>query len=138
MAGSNGDRGRSRRLGTVDRGWSSIGQVLRGWTIERSGDAICGLHHAQGDDEHGFHGSTSKPRSMVSPSFASKLVATVLVVWPQNQPLKFLSLGHKTGSYGLVIWPAKSPRQFLGFGLKIKWEEVCQLCLKTDVRIKMM
>jgi hypothetical protein len=48
--------------------------------IERSGDAVCDLHHAQGDEEHRFLGSASKPRSIVSPSLASKLVATVLVV----------------------------------------------------------
>jgi hypothetical protein len=46
MAGSDEDRGMSRRLGAEDRGWSSTGQVLSGRTIERSGDAVCGLHHA--------------------------------------------------------------------------------------------
>jgi hypothetical protein len=44
-------------------------RVLSGRTIERSGDAVCSLHHARGDEERGFLGSTSKPRS---------------VVWPQN------------------------------------------------------
>jgi hypothetical protein len=48
--------------------------------IERSGDAVCGLHHTQGDEEHGFLGLASKPWSTVSPGLASKLVATVLVV----------------------------------------------------------
>jgi hypothetical protein len=46
MAGSDEDRGMSRRLGAEDRGWSSTGQVLSGRMIERSGDAVCGLHHA--------------------------------------------------------------------------------------------
>jgi hypothetical protein len=46
MVGSNKDRGRSRRLGAEDRGWSSTGWVLGGQTIERSGNAVCGLHHA--------------------------------------------------------------------------------------------
>jgi hypothetical protein len=32
------------------------GQVLGGWTIERSGDAVCGLHRAHEDAEHGFLG----------------------------------------------------------------------------------
>jgi hypothetical protein len=27
------------------------GRVLSGWMMERSGDAVCGLHRAQGDDE---------------------------------------------------------------------------------------
>jgi hypothetical protein len=44
------------------------------------GDAVCSLHHAQGDEEHEFLGSDLKPRSMVSPGLASKLVAMVLVV----------------------------------------------------------
>jgi hypothetical protein len=32
------------------------GQVLGGWAIERSGDAVCGLHRARGDEERGFLG----------------------------------------------------------------------------------
>jgi hypothetical protein len=39
-----------------DYGWSDIGRVLGGRTIGRSGDAVCGLHHAQGDNERGFLG----------------------------------------------------------------------------------
>jgi hypothetical protein len=31
-------------------------QVLDGRVIERSGDAVCGLHCARGDEEHGFLG----------------------------------------------------------------------------------
>jgi hypothetical protein len=38
------------------------GQVLGGRAIERSGDTVCGLHHARGDKESGFLGVTSKPR----------------------------------------------------------------------------
>jgi hypothetical protein len=30
--------------------------------IERPGDAMCGLHHAGGDDERGFLGQASIPR----------------------------------------------------------------------------
>jgi hypothetical protein len=37
-----------------DQGWSSTGRVLGGRTIERSGDAVCSLHHAQGDEERMF------------------------------------------------------------------------------------
>jgi hypothetical protein len=33
-----------------------IGQVLCGQAIERSGGAICGLHCARRDKEHGFFG----------------------------------------------------------------------------------
>jgi hypothetical protein len=32
------------------------GRVLTGRTTGRSGDAVCGLHHARGDDECGFFG----------------------------------------------------------------------------------
>jgi hypothetical protein len=33
-----------------------IGSVLGGRMIERSGDAVCGLHRARGDEEHMFLG----------------------------------------------------------------------------------
>jgi hypothetical protein len=81
---------------------------------------VCGLHRAQGDEERGFLGLASKPRSMVSPglaskpvatvspSLASKPLATVLVVWPQNHSLGFPGLCLKTDSFGLVIWQIKS------------------------------
>jgi hypothetical protein len=32
------------------------GRVLSGRAIERSGGAMCGLHHARGDEEHRFLG----------------------------------------------------------------------------------
>jgi hypothetical protein len=32
------------------------GRVLGGWTIERSGDAVCGLHRARGDEKRKFLG----------------------------------------------------------------------------------
>jgi hypothetical protein len=103
MSSGDKDRDRSRRLGAEDRGWSSIGHLLGGRTIEISGDAVCGLHRAQGDEDLGFLGSASKPRSTVSPSLASKPVVTILVVCPQNHSLGFPSLGLKTSSYGLVM-----------------------------------
>jgi hypothetical protein len=110
MAGSDKNQGRCRRLGAEERGWSSTDRVLGGRTIERSSDSVCGLYRTQGDEECGFLGSVSKPRSMVSPGLASKLVATVLVALPQNHSLGFLDMGLKIGSYGLVIWPTKSLR----------------------------
>jgi hypothetical protein len=85
MAGSNEDRGKSRRLGAEDRAWSSTGQVLYSWMIERSGDVVCTLHYV-----------------------ASKPVATLLMVWPQNHSLGFFGLDFKTSSCGLVIWPTNS------------------------------
>jgi hypothetical protein len=56
LHGSDEDRDRSRKLSAEDRGWSSTGQVLSGQMIERSGDTVCGLHRARGDEEHGFLG----------------------------------------------------------------------------------
>jgi hypothetical protein len=46
MAGSDKDRGRSRRPGVEDRRWSTTGWVLGGWMVERPGDTVCGLHRA--------------------------------------------------------------------------------------------
>jgi hypothetical protein len=37
-------------------GEGRIGRVLGGRTIGRSGDAVCGLHRARGDEERGFLG----------------------------------------------------------------------------------
>jgi hypothetical protein len=37
-------------------GEGRTGRVLGGRVIERSGDAVCGLHRAQGDEERGFLG----------------------------------------------------------------------------------
>jgi hypothetical protein len=81
MEGSDEDHGRIRRPGAMDWGWSSIGRVLGGWTIKRSGDAVCGLHRAQGEMERRYLGLASKPRSIVSPCLASKPVALGFPVW---------------------------------------------------------
>jgi hypothetical protein len=81
MAGSDKERDRSRRLGAKDWRWSSIGQVLGGQMIKRSGDAVCGLHQAQGDEEHEFLSLATKLRSTVSPSLASKSMASGFLVW---------------------------------------------------------
>jgi hypothetical protein len=83
-----------------------------------------------------FLGLASKPRLSVSPGLASKPVAMVLVVWPQNHLLGFPDLGLKTGSCGLVIWSIKSSRRFLGLSHKTKWAMVCLLHHKTDGRMK--
>jgi hypothetical protein len=81
MVDGEEDLGRSRRPGAENQGWSSTGQVLGGRTIESSGDVVCDLHRTQGDEEHEFLGLVSKPRSTVSPSLASKSVATVSPIW---------------------------------------------------------
>jgi hypothetical protein len=64
--GNNEDYGRSMRRGAEDRRWSSTGRVLGDWTIERSGDVVCGLHHAQGAEEHEYLGLALKSRSVIS------------------------------------------------------------------------
>jgi hypothetical protein len=65
MAGSDEDRGRSRRPSVEDRGWSGIGRVLGGRTIERLDDVVCSLYRAQGDEEREFLGLASKLRSTI-------------------------------------------------------------------------
>jgi hypothetical protein len=54
-----------------------IGRVLGGRAIERSGDTVCGLYRARGDDEHEFLGSASIPRLMVCEWFGLKTTRTV-------------------------------------------------------------
>jgi hypothetical protein len=51
MTSSDDDLDRSRRLGAEDRRWSNTGQILDDRTIERSGDAVCDLHRAHGDED---------------------------------------------------------------------------------------
>jgi hypothetical protein len=56
--------------------------VLRtGDSKHRSDGIVCGLHHAQAGVERGFLGLASKPRSTVSPSLASTLVALGFLIW---------------------------------------------------------
>jgi hypothetical protein len=95
MAGNDEDRGWSRRLGAEDRAWSSTSRVLSGRIIERSGDAVCGLHLAQGDKEHRFLGLASKPCQRFLP------------VWPQNRWLRFLWFGLETTRLGFPVWASK-------------------------------
>jgi hypothetical protein len=54
-----------------------IGHVLNGWVIKRSGDTMCGLHHAREDEEHRFLSSASKPMSTVCQWFGLKTTETV-------------------------------------------------------------
>jgi hypothetical protein len=80
-AGSDEGRGWSRRSGAEDRRWSSIGRVLGGRMIVRSDDAMCDLHHAQGDEESMFLSLASKPKSMISLYLVSKPVTSGFLVW---------------------------------------------------------
>jgi hypothetical protein len=58
LAGASSDenRDRSKRSSAEGQGWSSINRILSGWAIKRSGDVVCDLHRAQGDDERRFFG----------------------------------------------------------------------------------
>jgi hypothetical protein len=96
MVGSDEDRGMSKRFGAKDWWWSSTDQGLDDRTIERSGDAVCGLHRAQGDEELGFLGLASKPRSTVSLGSASNL-------W-----LRFLWFCLKTTRSGFPVQASKT------------------------------
>jgi hypothetical protein len=132
MANSDEDRGRSRWLGAEDRRWSSTSRELGGRTIERSGDAMCGLYYAQGDEECGFLGSALKPRSIVSPVLASKPMARVLLFWPQN-----LSVW-ASKSAAAVWWfgPQNHCDGFLVWASRLSARMFVSLCLKTDERMK--
>jgi hypothetical protein len=91
MADSDKDCGRSRKPGAHDQGWSSIGRVLGGWTIGRSGDAVCSLRCAQGDEECGF------------PGLGLRTGSFNLVIWALKSPRRFLGLGLKT-KRATVCW----------------------------------
>jgi hypothetical protein len=54
-----------------------IGRVLAGRVTERSGDAVCGLHRARGDEELGFLALASKLRSTVYEWFGLKTTRMV-------------------------------------------------------------
>jgi hypothetical protein len=123
MVGGNENRGRSRRPGTEDRGWSSTGWVLGGRRVERSGDAVCSLHRAQGDEERMFLGLASKPKSMVYPGLASKSGASGFRFGLQKRQLRFGDLGLKITV--TVSWFGSQNR--VGYGLLVvpqyRWED---------------
>jgi hypothetical protein len=108
MASSDEDLGRSRRPGAEDRGWSSTSRVLGGWTIERSGDTMCGRHRAQRNEEHRFLGWASKPRSAGFSVWASKSAATVWWFESQNHRDGFLFWASKPSGLWFVSYATKS------------------------------
>jgi hypothetical protein len=120
MVYNDKDRGRSRRPGAEDQGWSHRsdtrwpGDREVGWRCVRSAPCTC------------------RWEARVSWLGLKTKVDSLWVVWPQTHSDGFLSLDLKTGSSGLVIWVSKLPRWFLGLGLKIKQASVCRLHHKTD------
>jgi hypothetical protein len=103
MAGSDEDCGRSRGPSVEEWGLSGTGQVLGGWTMVRSGDAVCGLHRVHKDEECGFLAWAWKPRSTIS-QFG-----------PQNSQLWFCDLGLKITM--TVSW--FGPQNHAGFSLSV-------------------
>jgi hypothetical protein len=53
--------------------------------IERSGDVVCGLHHAQGDQERGFLWFGPQNQHPWFSDLGHKITATVSWFRPQNQ-----------------------------------------------------
>jgi hypothetical protein len=53
MSYSDENHDRSRRPGAKNWGWS-YRSVLSGRAIEKSDDAVCGLHRTRGDEERVF------------------------------------------------------------------------------------
>jgi hypothetical protein len=80
MVGSDKDCGRNRRSGAVDRRLLRTCWVFGGQMVERSGDTVCSLYCAQGDEECKILGLALKSRSMVSLGLATKLVALSFLV----------------------------------------------------------
>jgi hypothetical protein len=91
MTGSDEDRDKRRRPGAEDRRWSTTCQILNGRTIGRSGDVMCGLYRARGDEKHEFIGLASKLRSTVCQCFCLKTIGSGFLVEPQNQGRRFVS-----------------------------------------------
>jgi hypothetical protein len=109
MVCSDEYRGRSRRPGAEDRGWSHRlgtrwpGGREVGWRRVRSAPGMWRL------------------KARVSWLSLKTKVVEGFPVWAS-----------KPAAAGLVIWASESPRRFLGLGLKTKWASVYRLCHKTD------
>jgi hypothetical protein len=128
MADSDEDHDRSMRPDAEDQWWSSIGRILSGRVIGRSGNTVYGLHHTHEDEEHRFFGLASKSRSTVfrfGPQNRQlrfgdldlKITATVSYFMPQNQASfglsvvsqnwwREVSVGHTSRSSGLLRYKA--------------------------------
>jgi hypothetical protein len=101
MACSDENYGRNRIPGAEDQGWSHRSGTK--WPDDRKVGWRCvRLHRARGDEEHGFLGSASKPRSTVSHRFEL-----------QNRWRQFVS-GLALKSLGRFVsgLTSKSPRRF--------------------------
>jgi hypothetical protein len=119
MVGSDKDRGKSMRPDAEDRGWSTTDRVLDGQTIERSGDTVCSLHRACGDEERRFVGWGSKSRltvcqwfclkttGTVSPDLASKPVALCFPIWASKPVAMVWWFEPQNYHDGFLVWASK-------------------------------
>jgi hypothetical protein len=120
MVGSNENHGRSRRPGVDDRGWSSTGQVLGGQTIERSADAVCGLHCTQGDQERRFLGLASKLGSTVCQWFGLKTTGMGFLIWVSKPAATVWGFEPQNHRDGFLVWASKPCRLwFVGCAAKL-------------------
>jgi hypothetical protein len=107
--------------------------VLGGRAIEGSGGAVCGLHHACGDEEHGFLRWASKPMSMicewfglkttqkVSSGLTLKSVATGFPVWSSKPAATVWWFGSQNQHDDFLIWSSKPSRlRFVGCTIKLR------------------
>jgi hypothetical protein len=123
MASSDEDSGRSRRPSAEDQEWSSIGQVLGGRMIQRSGDAVCYLHRAQGDEEHGFLGLATKPRSTVCQWFDLKTTGLGFLVWASKLTTTVWWFRPQNHRSGFLVWASQPCRlRFVGCATEPKGE----------------
>jgi hypothetical protein len=103
MVGSDEDHSRSGRHDAEDQRWSSTCRVLGGRTIKRSGDAVCGLHRARGEEEREFPGLATKPRLMVCQWFGLKTTGTGFPVWASKPLGRVSQFGPQNHWDGLEI-----------------------------------
>jgi hypothetical protein len=116
MACSDDDRGRSRRSGAEDRGWSHMsgtrwpgGRVVPcavcTWHVETRSAGF--LVESQNQGRRFVSGLTSKPLGRFSPVWPQNRWRWFLPVWPQNRWwVSWLSLKTKIVE-GFLIWDLK-------------------------------
>jgi hypothetical protein len=99
MVDSDEDRDRSRRPGAEDRN-GRTGRILGGRTIERSGDTVCGLDRARGDERTDFLVEAQKLGQRFVSGLASKPLEWFFRFDFKTGGDSFLQFGHKTGGDG--------------------------------------
>jgi hypothetical protein len=89
------------------------GRVLDGQAVQRSGDVVCGLHRARGDEERRFVGWASKSRSTVYEWFGLKTTRTVFAgLASKPTAIVFSSL---TSKLVAMVSPDLASKSVVGF-----------------------